>query len=119
MTTRAAPVLSIAVTTYSCSQLQSLYTLTPSVQSTLNSGRVPHQTPVMTQKFNDITNTTINSGVVVGIVVAFVVVCGLFTLLVIIITATVIKKRTTTEKSFCSVDTSTAISKIVYGMPVT
>lgn len=115
MTTSAAPVLSIAVSTYSCSQ--SLFTPTPSVRSTVNSGRVPYQTPTTTQ--NDIRSTTINSGIVVGIVVAFVV-CGLCTLLIIIIiTSTVIKKHATTEKSFHSIDTSTAISNMVYGMPVT
>ena len=121
MSTHAAPVISISATTYLCPQssntLVSNAPIPSSVYLTVKSGGLPTQTP--TTVFVDYTTasgTSINvtSAIIAAIVVAVMLLCGIPTLLIMII-AILVSKCRSSETSFPSVDTSTAVSNLVYG----
>ena len=104
-TTQAAPVISIAVTTYSCLQSISTSTL-PSLNPThsLRSSTFPvtvgqpQQTPTLISP-SDSTSTPLPIALIIGVVVAFILVCFVIATLVLIIVA--VAKRNTIKVQIC------------------
>ena len=124
-TTRAAPVISIAVTTYSCLQSISTSTL-PSLNPThsLRSSTFPvtvgqpQQTPTLISP-SDSTSTPLPIALIIGIVVAFILVCFIVATLVLIIVA-VAKRNKIKVQTFEQSETKTGIvlENQVYGESV-
>ena len=108
LSTHAAPVISISVTSYSCPG-SSVSFLTPSASVNTITAMAPQQTPTISAPTTCNTNS-----LVAGVVVAVIIVC-IATLVVIAILATVItvKRHNAVKKKVTSIATTTDSTSLV------